>query len=336
MALVNCRESGKQISDQASACPNCGFPMSAGVNPTPGIPTPPPLGPSSDLNRAAPAAPVATSIPAPRPAPKKSGCGTFVMLGLVGLLVLLVLGYGMGPETKVATPSASRGTASQSGAASGHASDQSAAKATTVEVSAPELLAAAKDQARPTSERLANLTLILKNHAGSAQAKEADAMRPKLEAQLHAELNPIGLQWSYSTQQDDMSGKPVRTARVTSTNSFNFDFPYSGRQKAELTIRRHPRWGNDVMVSIEKGQILCHSFSSCPVRIRFDDESAKTFTGTEPSDNSSEMVFIPGYKTLTSKLGKAKRLRVEFNVYQQGSVMAEFDVSGFDAKRMTQ
>ncbi|WP_424145540.1 hypothetical protein [Stenotrophomonas rhizophila] len=258
------------------------------------------------------------------------------MFGLVGLLVLLVLGYGMGPEKKAATPSASRGTTSQSGAAAGHAGDQSAPKPTAIEKSAPELLAAAKDQARPTSERLANLTLIQKNHPSSAQAEEADALRPKLEAQLHAELNPVGLQWSYSTYQDDMSGKTVRTAKVTSTNSFNFDFPYSGRQKAELTIRRHPRWGNDVMVSIEKGQILCNSFSSCPVRVRFDDEPAKTFTGNEPSDNSSEMVFIPGYKTLTTKLGKAKRLRVEFNVYQQGSVMAEFDVSGFDAKRMTQ
>ena len=33
MALVNCRECGKQISDQAAACPNCGAPVSGRSQP---------------------------------------------------------------------------------------------------------------------------------------------------------------------------------------------------------------------------------------------------------------------------------------------------------------
>ena len=32
MALINCKECGKQISDQAAACPNCGVPV-AGLRP---------------------------------------------------------------------------------------------------------------------------------------------------------------------------------------------------------------------------------------------------------------------------------------------------------------
>ena len=209
-------------------------------------------------------------------------------------------------------------------------------EAPSAKLSAADLLVRARDKSRSTSERLDHLRLLNENYPNSSEAKEASVLRPQLEKQLDAELNPVGQQWSYGSQSDDMSGKKIRTARVTSTNSFDFDFPYSGRQQATLLIRRHPRWGSDVILSIEKGQILCHSFSSCPIRVRFDDETAKTLTGTEPSDNSSESAFIPGYENFTRKLGNAKRVRIEFNVYQQGSVMAEFDVSGFDRQRLSE
>lgn len=32
MALINCPECGKQISDQAASCPNCGMPRQKTVN----------------------------------------------------------------------------------------------------------------------------------------------------------------------------------------------------------------------------------------------------------------------------------------------------------------
>jgi TM2 domain-containing membrane protein YozV len=35
MALISCRECGKQISDQAVACPNCGVPNRPGRTPDP-------------------------------------------------------------------------------------------------------------------------------------------------------------------------------------------------------------------------------------------------------------------------------------------------------------
>lgn len=32
MALINCPECGKQISDKATVCPNCGYPISSASN----------------------------------------------------------------------------------------------------------------------------------------------------------------------------------------------------------------------------------------------------------------------------------------------------------------
>ncbi|WP_252255631.1 hypothetical protein [Lysobacter capsici] len=239
----------------------------------------------------------------------------------------------MGPQRPVSSDAVAPSDATKAGvgAIEAAAGDQ----ASSIKLSATELLALARDKSRSTSERLEQLRVIDEHYPNSPEAKQATALRPELETQLNAELNPVGQQWSYDSQTDDMSGKDIHTARVTSANSFEFDFPYSGQQQAKLLIRRHPRWGNDVILSIDKGQILCHSFSSCPIRVRFDDETAKTLTGNEPSDNSSESVFIPGYENFTRKLGSAKRVRIEFNVYQQGSVMAEFDVSGFDRKRLS-
>ena len=65
MALVTCPDCGKEISDQAPACPNCGRPAAA----RPAVTAPPP----------------ATK------AKKKTGCLIRSILGLIGLCVLLVI-----------------------------------------------------------------------------------------------------------------------------------------------------------------------------------------------------------------------------------------------------
>jgi hypothetical protein len=46
-----------------------------------------------------------------------------------------------------------------------------------------------------------------------------------------------GSQWSYSGGEDKM-GRKRSFARVTSTNTLSFDFPYQGSQNGTLTIRK--------------------------------------------------------------------------------------------------
>jgi hypothetical protein len=186
---------------------------------------------------------------------------------------------------------------------------------------------------RPATTRLATARVLIKRYPGTPEAAKAEAMLAGLQAEVADAKR--GQQWTYKTSDDSMSGKPVRTAYVDSTNSFEFDFPYSGKQTARLTLRRHPRWGKDVIFAIERGQILCHSYD-CSVKVRFDDEPAKTYRATEPADNSSESVFLPAYDTFAKKLETAKRVRIEVNVYQQGSLVADFDVDGFKAAALAE
>ncbi|MGX4640872.1 hypothetical protein [Massilia sp. SYSU DXS3249] len=139
-----------------------------------------------------------------------------------------------------------------------------------------------------------------------------------------------GQQWSYYVVEEKMTGGKRKTASVESTNTVDFDFPYSGSQHGRITLRIDPRHGKDVLFRIERGQILCPSYEGCRVQIRFDDEKPSSFAASAAADHSSDVIFLDDYPRFLTKLRKAKRVRVAVNIYQQGTPVFEFDVSGFD------
>ncbi len=139
----------------------------------------------------------------------------------------------------------------------------------------------------------------------------------------------VGQQWWYNHDDDGMSRGKSHTARVVSVNTVDFGFPYGGEQHATLTLRTHPRFGRDVLFSIERGQLLCPSYDGCTVLVRFDDQAAQSFSANGPADNSTETLFISNYARFLAAMRKATRVRIAANVYQQGAPSFEFDVSGF-------
>lgn len=139
-----------------------------------------------------------------------------------------------------------------------------------------------------------------------------------------------GSQWDYYHSDDSMGKGVIHQAHVSSTNTVNFGFPYSGSQYATLSLRTHPRHGKDIIFRIEKGQILCHSYEDCTVLVRFDDEASTNYSVVGAADNSTEIIFIRNYDRFIAKLLKAKRVRIAANIYQQGAPVFDFDVSNFD------
>ena len=123
------------------------------------------------------------------------------------------------------------------------------------------------------------------------------------------------------------------SARVQSTNTVEFGFPYSGSQHATLVLRTHPRLGKDVILNIERGQFLCRSYEDCTILVRFDDQKAQNYSAIGAADNSTETIFIRNYTHFVSSMQKAKTVRIAAEIYQQGSPVFEFDVSGFDASK---
>lgn len=139
-----------------------------------------------------------------------------------------------------------------------------------------------------------------------------------------ADLTP---HWVYQSQTDDMLKKPIKVASVKSINELRFGFPYQGPQRATLTLRTHPRFGKNVMFSIERGQFLC-GVENCAVAIKFDEGNLQRFTAGEPSDHSSTTLFIENYDRFLASARKAKKVYIAAEFYQEGNNVLEFDSTG--------
>ncbi len=137
-----------------------------------------------------------------------------------------------------------------------------------------------------------------------------------------------GEQWAYSISKDEMSGKSGAMACITSTNELQFPTPYAGGSYGQLCLRKGPRFAEAATVEISKGQMLCHSFISCNIRIRFDDNKPIATEGRGPSDGSARTVFLPQYRTLVQAMKRSRTVMIEVEYYQNGAQILRFDVSG--------
>lgn len=142
--------------------------------------------------------------------------------------------------------------------------------------------------------------------------------------EAQAEPAPSPNTWSYSESKDQMANGIIKSASVNSNNKINLDFPYSGGTNGYINVRKHPRWGTDVIIGISKGQLLC-SYNNCTITARFDDSKSKRYSASEPSDHSSEMLFINDTKGFIANLKNAKKTYVEVSFYQNGNFSFEFN-----------
>ena len=135
--------------------------------------------------------------------------------------------------------------------------------------------------------------------------------------------------WRYFGEMDPVSGIREWAASTESLNTVNFDRPYQGAQRATLTLRKHPRYGNNVILQIERGQFLA-GLSGVQVVVRFDDGKPINFWADGPVDHSTTTLFIGDYSKFVEALRKAKSVRISTPIYQEGEPVFEFNVVGFE------
>jgi hypothetical protein len=133
--------------------------------------------------------------------------------------------------------------------------------------------------------------------------------------------------WQYDTSDDEMGRGKIKTATLESTNEFEFDFPYADPQRATLMLRKHPKYGNDAILSVEKGQFLT-GINGTSVEVRFDSGKAREYKALEPEDHSTTAIFIERFEDFVARAKKAKKVRIEASFFQEGSRVLEFDVAG--------
>jgi hypothetical protein len=168
--------------------------------------------------------------------------------------------------------------------------------------------------------------------SATATAPSASTGKPSTSAPAEVAPDPAD-KWTYSVTDDPMTSRKNRAAIIASDNTVSFDSPYAGEQHGTLIIRQHSTYGLGVLLSIERGQILCRSYEDCQLRVRFDEGAPTSWAAIGPSDNSTTTVLLHSESRFVERLRKAKKVRIQVPVYQHGSPMFEFDVAGFDHGR---
>lgn len=134
--------------------------------------------------------------------------------------------------------------------------------------------------------------------------------------------------WSRDEQIDQMTGKTSISVSTSSTNFFDLEFPHVGKHHAYLIVRRHPRYGTDVVIAVDAGQLIC-DYRNCRVLIRFDDRQASYFSVSEPSDRSSKTWFVNDSSRFIKSLERSKTVVAELQFYRQGNRALKFETAGF-------
>ena len=137
--------------------------------------------------------------------------------------------------------------------------------------------------------------------------------------------------WEYRDYEDKASGKTASKASLLSENKINLSFPYQGFQNGTLSVRNHPRWGKNIYLKIEQGQILSidgYSFDNKYFLVRFDDGDVKKWNYVGSSDQSSDIIFISNEKKFLKQLTTANKIYITINIYQDGQFTFVFDPKG--------
>lgn len=165
-----------------------------------------------------------------------------------------------------------------------------------------------------------------------AELKRKEEAR-KEQVRLEMEARLAEFKWRYQVSNDQLTSKPTYIAWVKSLNQVNFDFPYQGIQRGELMLRTHPQHGKDLILQVQKGQMLVRSYENTTVKVVFDNGSPITYRVVGPSDHGTKSLFFRDYHGFVSRMLKAKKVKVSVPFYQQGNVVFEFNVSDFDSDK---
>ncbi len=132
--------------------------------------------------------------------------------------------------------------------------------------------------------------------------------------------------WTYSEHEDKMTSKKTYFASIDANEELQFDFPYDGGSTATIALRKGKN-GNEVLLSVSKGQFNT-GVDGSEVTVRFDQNKAITFSCSEPSDNSSDLLFINNATKFIANAKKAKKMIIQAEFYQSGLQTMEFDIVG--------
>lgn len=132
--------------------------------------------------------------------------------------------------------------------------------------------------------------------------------------------------WNFDEKEDDMYGTKNIWATIYSTNYADQDFPYDPT-RASICVRYMKKYGVDVIIGIESGQIVGNEFQNTNfIRAKFDNGTPIKYYFTEPADYSSDNVFITKSRDFIKRCKQANDIILEIPLYEAGRPTFKFHV----------
>lgn len=130
--------------------------------------------------------------------------------------------------------------------------------------------------------------------------------------------------WKYSEEADKMTSKVSKYATLVGVSSLSLGAPYSGSNYPALHVRQRAGQGPEVLLTIQKGQMMCKSYRPCTIKVRFDDAQPVTFSGTGSSDHDPTVAFIQNPAKFIAGASKATTILVQTEIFHNGVPVMEF------------
>lgn len=161
------------------------------------------------------------------------------------------------------------------------------------------------------------------------QARNKKASSDRYQQSSAQEESKTKRGWVYTEEPDAMGRGTIKIASLKSENTIEFERPYARPQHATLTVRSHPSFGVDAIISIERGQFICQT-ASCFTAARFGKLKPTKIEMQRPEDHSSTALFFSDSKDFIAKLKKSDHLMVEATFFQEGTRVMSFDTKGLN------
>ncbi len=155
-----------------------------------------------------------------------------------------------------------------------------------------------------------------------------DTSKINIDSTNHA-VNTDSDNWTYSEDNSDkMENTVIKYAECTATDKLDFKFPYNGGSSLTITLRHgfHKK-GNEVYITVNKGQFVSGDIDNNVVRVKFDEAKPVSFEYSEPSSGTVGLIFIDDPALFIQKLKKSKHVVFEANYYDEGMMQSEFNTA---------
>lgn len=147
----------------------------------------------------------------------------------------------------------------------------------------------------------------------------------KFAAIILALASPLALaQWSYKTHTDEMSDTDYESASIRSSNSLKLEWPTRGGNFGTLHLIARKDNGQQLMLHVQGGQIMCSEYAGCRIKVRFDRDPPLTFSGRQSPDGDTSTILFNHEGTFLSRAMSAKSILVEVQLYREGVQVLRF------------